>query len=480
MPAAVLASKKALRTTEDVRTEMAYAEATAQTYYDKADKEERELTADEFETVRQTLAYHKELREDYMPVAQEFESVVKQNALQIRGESNRLAPAATGSDLAVVGNQSYHTSSAPVPRSPCPINTTLQAFRADRFSGGAAEAEQAAMDAGQWMKAYFFGSRDAVNYCKKRDYLHLDRYDQALDAQTVDDSAKGGLLVPTVVSKTILDLRDRVGIIAAEARRYSMQSEIDLVNKRASGLTVYKPGEDTAITTSEKTWAGVTLTANDAYTLTYISHKLMRGAVVSAVDQVVSEIAYAFAAQQDYEGINGTGGAPAPDFGITGVVPSLTSTDTTLLTGDWTTADAAAITELIGLLPNRYHDRAIFVCSRSFWAQQIEPLLESRGASKSDISADSPRSLKGYRVAFTDEMPSATALDQTCLLFGSFYDGILLGERESVGIATSTDHRFNFDQLAVRGRIAYDIQVHEPGDGATVTGSIVGMVTSAT
>ena len=54
---------------------------------------------------------------------------------------------------------------------------------------------------------------------------------------------------------------------------------------------------------------------------------------------------------------------------------------------------------------------------------------------------------------------------------------MLYGDREQVGIASSEHEKFSLDQLAIRGRTAYDLKFHDPGT-ASVPGAIVGLQTS--
>ena len=464
---------RVFKSVDDVCVEMNNAKAQAQTYYTRAETEGRAPTGDELDVVEQHMEYHDWLEKEEMPRMQKFDEMRRaETARLLKHDSRMLVP----------GRDRVNTPTRALG------SRRLQAFTADSW-GTREDANKAALDAGHFLRALLGREVSPSKAKESREYCRLDPhlnavFEQAMDAQTVDDDTKGGYLVPEVVSSTIIDVRNRWGLAAQIARNFPMSSETDLVPKRETGLTVYKPGEEVEITTSEKTWSQVALNARDAYTLTYISHKLMRGAVVNAADQVISEIGHAFAKQQDYEMINGDGTVGTPNWGIDGVINTMGTAGqipaTATSGADWANIASADITALIGALPDRFHDRAVFVSSRSFWAQVIEPLLEARGASKGDIASASQMSYKGYPWRFTEQMATAPADGGMPLLFGSFYDGVLLGEREGVGIAQSSEHRFSYDQIAIRGRIAYDMKCHEPGDDISTAGAIVGMTTAAT
>ena len=469
-----LRAKRVFESVRDVEEEMASSRAHAQAFYALAKGENRGLTEQEVTVVQQHLNYCTMLKNEEIPRMMQFEQIQRDGAhAELEFHDHQRSTLRGGGDAMPISNGgqfAIHRAARPLKQ--------LKGFNDALYGGDRREAHQAAENAGRWLSAMVIGDRESIEYCNRRQELRAC-YEQSMDAQTVDDDSKGGYLVPDIVSTTILDVRDRNGVIPLLARNYTMVGEKDLVNKRATGLTVYKPGEDAAITTSEKTWSQVTLSANDAYTLTYISSKLMRGAVVSAVEQVVNEIGYAFAKQIDYEGINGTGSAPAPDFGITGVVPGMQpGSILPSMPADWAGITNEDVAGLIGLLPDRFHDNAVFVCSRAFWALVLEPMLEARAGSKGDIAASSTRALKGYPIHFTEEMPTSSAVDSTSLLFGSFFESMLFGEREGVGVQESTHHRFNYDQLAIRGKIAYDTQFHERGT-SVLAGGIVGLKTAA-
>ena len=466
----------AFATAKDVEDEMALAEAKATSLYERAKTESnRPLSDEERLSVKRFQEYYSYLKAEELPAAQKLEEMQRDaldRTFREKGDRNHRLTVTTQTS-----QQQFGVARGQVVT---PIKTNLKAFTKTAFAGDARAAHDAAVDSGHWLRAYLFGDRKSREYCQDRPHLRLDRYDDRMDAQTVDDTTRGGVLVPEIVSRTIIDVRDRYSLIASIARQYPMQSETDLVPKRTAGLTVYKPGEDAQITSSEKQFTNVSLSATDAYTLTHISHKLMRGSVVDAADQVVNEIGHAFAKQQDYEGLLGDGTSGSPDFGILGAVNGASAFSNVAGAANWDVDTAAKITAYMGKfaamvakLPDRFHDDACWVCSRAFWANVIEPCLEAAGGNtKYGLAQATPYMLKGYPVKFSEHMPTAYATTEVPILFGNFYQAILLGQREQVGIATSEHHRFDYDQITIRGRMAYDIKFHEKGD-VTNAGAII-------
>lgn len=361
---------------------------------------------------------------------------------------------------------------------------SLRAFRPELF-GGRQEATEAARDCGHALRAVLVGDPASVQYCQDR--THLKQY----LVQTAGSDGNGGFLVPDHLANVVLDVRDRTGLLSQLARHYSMGGEKDFIAKRLTGLTVDKAGETNAITPSDKTWAQIEVQTDDASTLTLISRKLMRGSVIGVVDDIATEIGYAFAQQQDYEGFNGTGAAGFPNFGITGIVPGLQAGSKITATGatSYETITNDHLTNLMALLPDRFFqqsngpraspvdDTPAFICSRRVWAKVFERLMiQAGGNNKIDLAAATPFQYSGFPIYFTEQMPSSYAASQTCILFGNLKQAVILAEREGVEVATSSHFKFAENQLAIRGNISYDINFHEPGD-ATNSGAVVALVT---
>ena len=469
----------ALLTVDAVLQEMERRQLALTELSQTATDEGRDLTEDEQQTQATLLAEFEELEETHMPRVTRLEKAMKRDTKSDRSKKPAPAPEFQGAG----------GDAEPKPRVDV-VSPNLQNFTPDLY-GSRHEAGQAAYEFGTLCQAFMCQDaavrEKAIEFCKGNSRLGPQM------VQVAGTNNVGGFTVPEHVASSVIAVRDRVGLISQLARRYQMVEETDHLNKRAGGLTVEKQGETTATGESNATLARVSLTAEDARTLTYISHKLLRGSAINFADFIVEEIAYAFADQIDAEGINGDGVAGTPYWGITGLVEGIGNGGEVTATGATTyaTITSAHLTSLMALVPDRFHRRsngaggsmaigdAGFICSRAVWHEVFERIMQAGGGNTtSTLSSPTGFAYAGYPIYFTDKMPKTYAATQSCILFGSVRDGMVLGERESMSIDFDASFRFNLDQIAIRSRMAYDINFHEAGDGSN-PGSVCALVTPA-
>ncbi|MEN1680335.1 MAG: phage major capsid protein [Planctomycetota bacterium] len=410
--------------------------------------EDRDMTTDEQTAFDGLLAKHKDLEAAELR-AEKYEAALKHSA----------KPRPDAPQLRLTDDPPQQRIPA-IAAGPPPRNFTGPNARKD------------AHDAGMWARAVLLRDPSAAEYCA------ANGLDVRMDAQTVDDTARGGALVPTPLAAAIIAVRDSVGVAGRICRPWPMVGETDSVPKRISGLTVYAKGEEEAATSSEAQWGNVPLSVTDKYTLTKISRKLMRASVIALADYLVDEVGFAFSQQRDREVVNGDSNAGAPYWGETGLQVALGAAGKQPASGTgWGGIVAGDFASLVGILPEKYHLRASWLMSRSFWATVLEPIIEAAGGNSKREVEDATRPFyKGYPVNLTDEMPKTSGNAQVPVLFGSFFDAVLLGEREGIEIATSDQAFWTEDQIGIRGHEAYDIAVHDAGNGS-VAGAYVGLLT---
>ena len=348
--------------------------------------------------------------------------------------------------------------------------------------------------AGMWFLAALHRDPQAIQWCRDNGHLvegglgfetsNMDAgsalmFGDASMGQVKDVPAQGGILVPTIVANQILDVRDRVGAAMRCVHIYPMAGSDDHnYPKNDTDLTVTSQAELSNIATSYLTFTDVQLRAKDKYTLTPISNTLLRNKPGFAGDTLAMRIGHAFAKQIDEEWINGDGNAGSPHFGITGLIPSLTGTGTAGLipaTGatGWDNITKAHITNLKAALADKFYtENTKWLCSRAFFHSVFEPLIETRGGSKSDMEGATGLMYQGLPVITTDRMATAFSNSSVPLILGDFRASCVYGDRESIGISSSEHVYFHQDAVAVRGRTAYDIQNHRPGDGSTPGGYV--------
>jgi HK97 family phage major capsid protein len=477
--------QKLFKSVAEVCQEQEEAKAQAMSIYERAELENRPLQDAETAEAGRLMDYHRLLEVQEKPQAAKLEQMTKDALTAMPIDRLPKTPAQL---------ETFREPKAPQPNV---ISQKLQAFTPEIF-GTKAEAHRAAEETGHFLRATLAGNQESIRFCQSRSHLAPlvgGSHQMVASVNHVAVDALGGYLVPEATARTVLDVRDRAGVAAALANNYTMIEETDLVPKRiagddadaGTGVIVYKPDELSQIGVSNKNWGQVSLAATDAFTLCLVSHKLMRGAVVDAADQIINEIGYQFARQQDNEFINGDGVAGAPFWGIDGLVDTQAG-GVTVSTGatSYETITADHLNTLIGLLPDRFHTRSAgvggsgaamqpaFLCSHAFWAASIARIQAAAGGNTiGTLSADVPFSYLGYPIVFSEFMPSAYALSQNMLYFGNFSDSVLLGMRENVSISLSEHLKFDYDQLAIKGRISYDMKYHENGDATNAGGVVV-------
>jgi len=336
--------------------------------------------------------------------------------------------------------------------------------------------ERDAFNSGMWLRAIvareFHRTEDrvAIQHCRLAGL-------EVTNTSHEGSGPSGGYLVPAPISSTIIDVRENTGVARRVCDIQPMTSDTLTIPKRAGGLTVYYPGETAAITPSDKTWSQVELIAKKRAVAAYISQELVDDSLINIVDNVVSEMGYALALQEDNELINGTGAASYG--GVRGLLNRIgSSAVATAATGHdtWPELDIADFTACIGLLPDRFNRSPAWICSSNFYHTAMLKVLASAGgntiASLTAGAGGTPTFL-GYPVYFTSQMPTSTAAATVCALFGSFSMGVLLGDRVGIRIGRDDSTQFLSDMTTLKATARYDINIHQPG-----TASVVGAYTA--
>jgi HK97 family phage major capsid protein/HK97 family phage prohead protease len=357
------------------------------------------------------------------------------------------------------------------------FNGRLKAFKSER----------AAYNSGKFLQAVLGKDEAAMRYCKEQGLIR---------AHSGEVNSTGGALVPTEFENAIIDLRVEYGVFRANANVVPMSSDVKIRPRRNSGLTAYFVGSGDAITESEKTWDNVSLVAKKVGVLAKYESELNEDAIISIADDLVNEIAYAFAQKEDECGFNGDG--TSTFGGIVGVREKLKGLSGTIANiAGLQVASGNAYSEilladlqgLIGRLP-QFARRAggnKFYCSQQFYATVLTKLAQAvGGVTYSEISGALQPTFFGVPVEITEVMPSVAADSQVCLLYGNLAMAAMMGDRRGVEISMSDSHSTDFasDVMAVRGTQRFDINVHDVGNASGTAserlgGPIVGLITAA-
>ena len=338
-----------------------------------------------------------------------------------------------------------------------------------------ASAEDA-YSVGQFVMASMFGSAKAREWCSE--------HGMAIKAaHSTFDNEKGGYLVPEIMETTIIRLVEERGVFRSRGFVYPMGSDAVTIPRRASGFTVYYPGEGEVITQSDLRLNQIKLMAKKAAVMCVISTELDEDAVSSLASLITEEIAYAFANAEDMEGFNGDGTSA---FGGTIGLKSalLAGSISTAVAGNVNvgTIDLMDFRSAIGKLPRFNGISPVFYMHSTVYHEAAARLMDAAGGNTSaNIAGGVAEQFLGYPVQFVQTMPSVSEIGVSTnyAYFGDLGMASTMGTRRGVTIATDSSVLFMSDQIAIRGTARYDINIHERGT-ATTAGPIVALRTAAT
>lgn len=344
------------------------------------------------------------------------------------------------------------------------------------------KSERDAFNAGMWYRAIvsrLYSSRGED--VKALQHCHRVGFDVSNSAYEGSGTA-GGYLVPPQISSTIIEVRERVGVARQVCSIQPMTSDMVSIPKRSGGLTVYYPNELGTITDSDKSWQQIALAAQKRAVASKISQELVDDALISIVDNVVTEQAYALALQEDNELINGTGASTyggvqglLSAIGSAGVYTCPTSMDT------WPEIVLADVMGTMSKLPDRFNRMPAWICSTNFyWGVFARLLAAGGGNAVGELQAGEGgrRTFFGVPIYTTSQMPTATAAATVCALFGQFDMAVILGDRTGIRVGRDDSTGFLSDYTTLKATARYDIKVHEPGDSSNA-GAYVALKTAS-
>lgn len=336
--------------------------------------------------------------------------------------------------------------------------------------------DYAAYKTGMALRAQVFGDHRAAQWLR----------DQGVELRAHSEgiATAGGVLVPEEFVQSIIDLRETYGVFRQYARVMPMSRDTAVMPRRTGGLSAYWVDEAGSITESSKTWDNVRLTAKKLGIYSLISSELAEDAIVNLADDLASECAYEFALTEDNAGFNGDG--TATYAGILGVCNAIEANSSLVGYVDAATSghdtfaevDATDLATVMSKLPLYARPGAAWYCSQVAYDLVFSRLAIAAGGNTLDTvtGAYMPRYL-GYPIRVSQVMESSTSTinDTTMLLFGDLSKAATLGDRRSMDFATSSDFKFQNDQIAIRAIERIDINVHDIGDTSTA-GPIVALI----
>lgn len=337
---------------------------------------------------------------------------------------------------------------------------------------------------GQWARS-IMGDRRAAEWVKSN-----------LKAQSEGTTTAGGFTVPDPLSADLIYLREQFGIGRQNCRVYPMSADILNVPNASASTTVYYPGENTAITASDLTFAQVQLVAKKMAVLTQVSKELAEDSIIDFGATLARDMAFVMAKEEDRVIFNNA--SDSSSSGLDGALWAVYNANATkaniaslvLFTIAQTITYAPTLTNLatmVGRLPT-YAANAKWYMHKEIFHNAIAPLLNAlSGNAILDIQnayGQNP-TLFGYPVVFVQNMQKTLAASTPYILLGDLSVGTVFGDRRGVTIEVSDQRYFVEDALAFKGTERFGFSAFDIGNvsataSARVPGSLIVGASQAT
>lgn len=338
--------------------------------------------------------------------------------------------------------------------------------------GNRDEANWKAYAWGQWARS-IMGNRKSAEWVKNN-----------LKAQSEGTTTLGGFTVPDPLSSDLIYLREQFGIARQNCRIFPMTSDILNVPNASASTTVYYPGENTAITPSDITFAQVQLVAKKMAVLTQVSKELAEDSIIDFGATLARDMAYVMAKEEDRvvfnSAVDATSGIDGILYGVynlsgtKGNIASLVLFDAGSVAGQPTLAN---IRSMVQKLPT-YAANAKWYMHKEFFYNNIGLRLDALGGNNiesiQNAYGQNP-TLYGYPVVFVQNMPKVNTASSPAVLLGDLSAGTAFGDRRGVTIEVSDQYYFNVDSLAFKGTARYGFNAFDLGNvNATAASRVPG------
>jgi len=330
-------------------------------------------------------------------------------------------------------------------------------------------AEEGAYRAGQWLLSTVYGNEKAAKYCKEHGINERVMGGNSLTG--------GGAVIPVEMEQAVIDLRDTYGAARKLAKIRQMKSDAMTIPKRTGGVTAYYFDDEdgSGITASDKSWGQVQLVAKKLGVLSRVSKDMVEDAIINVVDDLASEMAYAFAVKEDDAFINGDG--TSSYGGIQGVKTlfeataylSRVTTDSGIDT--FVEVDATDLAKLMAAVATYAKPGAIWLCSETAKSLVFDRLASAAGGTTmSEIGGAAQARYLGHNIITTESMPATVGADQTnkaFLMFGAFNMSTSLGARRGIEVQVLQERYAELGQIGIVATERFDIVHHDLGDTST-------------
>lgn len=374
------------------------------------------------------------------------------------------------------------------------LPANVRRFNPTNFAPETDEAGRAPVERayrfGQWALATAtmcmpgkFQFYNSVEFCQQNGLLNVH-------GEGGGDVSGAGIFVPDEFSTDIIRLVEQYGVIRQLVPATLMKSETKTTPRRVGGLTAYAVGENAAGTESDAEWNEVKLVAKKWMVLTRMSNELSEDSVVAIANELIREIALAFAIKEDQSAFLGDGSSTYN--GIVGIITKLDTLTAGTAPGHilgagnaYSELTLANFSSVVAALPQYAAASPNWVCHRTFFYNVMQPLaLAAGGTTAGDIVNGIQARFLGYPVTFSQVMPSVAANSQIPVIFGDLAMGCQFGDRRMMNIEFSDQVTvggqsvWERDQIAVKATSRNDFVCHDFGTNAAA-GPIVGLELAA-
>ena len=358
-----------------------------------------------------------------------------------------------------------------------PVTASMYRFGTLRSFTGQ-NAERDAYSCGKWIMATMMNNADARQWCREHGI--------ETRVQTEGVNSAGGFVVPDVMERAIIDLREMYGNARQNCRTMPMSSDHTIVPRRTGGVTAYFVGETSEITASDKSWNQVELTAKKLAALTRMSSDLNEDTIINMADDLASEMAYSFAAKEDACCLDGDG--TSTYGGMVGIRVKMIDgahagsyVEAAAAGDEWSEIDSSDLTNVMAALPKYARVGAKWHCSPLAKVAVFDRLLLAAGGNTNqNLAQGQPAMYAGYPIEEWAAMPTTdagAALNAKIMMFfGNMGLSSTFGNRRGITVKVSDQRYIEYDQIAIQATERFCINHHDVGGAAGVRGPVVGLL----
>lgn len=445
-----------MKTLKELREQKTELVDRAQSIMDLADKEARQLNAEEIAEVDRILGKGKKGATDFAPgeTHKLDDEIDREEKRQERMAELAKARARNANDAPLLVS----------------VKDPLNRQRHGQLKGY--QNREEAFRAGCWFAANILGHAKAEQYCRE----------MGIQQALAGSSSGGGFLIPEEMERAIIRLVETYGVFRQNCRVVPMTSDTLALPRRTGGVTAYYVNEVPSSITESSPAAGMAnLVAKVLAVRTLVSRDLLEDAIIDVVNWITTEIALAFAQAEDTAGFIGDG---TSTYGaIVGLKNALLAgSEHTALAGNigFNTLDFADFEAMVGKLPQYAKPTAKwYISSVGYWSSMARLLDAAGGNTMMMLSGGPSLQFLGFPVVISQVMNS-TSGDQTSTeglaFFGALEMAASLGNRRGIETQILRELYAATRQVGIITTQRFDINVHETGT-ASVCGPMIQLIT---